>query len=185
MLKPESTVLIVIDVQGKLAQIMYERDALFGALATLIKGMQLLGVPIVLTEQVPEKLGPTVPEVRELLPDADSISKYAFSCMREPRFREKLEHLSNRNVILAGIEAHVCVYQTSRDLLDEGYHVEVVSDAVSSRSAENRSIGLRRMRSEGAHVTSVEMLLFELQELATGDVFRKLARLIKEFGEHR
>ncbi len=182
MLKLEETFLVVIDVQGRLAQIMYEKDRLFKSLKALVRGAKLLGIPILLTEQVPEKLGSTVPEVRELMSDSEAISKNSFSCVREEVFRERLEGLGRRNVVLAGIETHVCVYQTARDLLELGYRVEVVTDAVSSRSAENRTIGLTRMKSEGAHLTSVEMVLFELQEVAEGERFRKLSRLIKEFG---
>jgi nicotinamidase-related amidase len=183
VLKLDETVLVVIDVQGKLAQIMHERNRLFNSLEVLIRGAKLLGLPILLTEQVPEKLGSTVPEVRELLSDSEAMSKNSFSCLRDGVFRERLEALGRCNVILAGIETHVCVYQTSRDLLELGYRVEVVTDAVSSRSAENRSIGLTRMKSEGAYLTSVEMVLFELQEVATGERFRGLAKLIKDFGK--
>ena len=182
MFTVDKTALLIIDVQGKLAQIMHERDRLFMSLEALISGAKLLGLPILLTEQVPEKLGSTVREVRELLSDSEAISKNSFSCLRDGVFRERLEELGRCNVILAGIETHVCVYQTVRDLLELGYRVEVVTDAVSSRSAENRSIGLTRMKSEGAHLTSVEMVLFELQEVATGERFRELARLIRDFG---
>lgn len=182
MLKPEETALVVIDVQGKLAQLMYERERLFRALATLVRGARLIGVPIILTEQVPEKLGDTISDLRELLTDSKPIAKSSFSCVREPAFEDELKALGRHNLVLAGIETHVCVYQTARDLLERGYRVEVATDAVSSRSAENRSIGLTRMKSEGAYLTSVEMVLFELQEVAKGERFRELSRLIKEFG---
>ena len=182
MLEREETVLVVVDVQGKLAQLMYEKSRLFKSVRALARGARILGIPMILTEQVPEKLGPTIPEVRELMSDCDPIWKNTFSCVREGAFKERLDELARRNVIIAGIETHVCVYQTVRDLLERGNHVEIVTDAVSSRSAENRNIGLTRMKSEGAYLTSVEMVLFELQEVAKGEEFRELSKLIKEFG---
>lgn len=182
MLERERTVLVVIDVQGKLAQLMHEKDRLFKSVRALVQGARILGIPMLLTEQVPEKLGPTVPEVREVMSDCEPIWKNTFSCVREGVFKEKLEALGRHNVIVAGIETHVCVYQTVRDLLELGSRVEIVTDAVSSRRAENRDIGLTRMKSEGAYLTSVEMVLFELQEVAEGEKFRELSRLIREFG---
>jgi len=179
MLDRVGTVLVLVDVQGKLAQMMYQRDELFRNLRILARGMQLLEVPIILMEQTPEKLGPTVPEVSAVLADIQPIEKKTFSCARAPEFRARLRELEPRNVVLAGIEAHVCVYQTAADLIEQGYGVHLVVDAVSSRTESNRKAGVHRILSDGGHATTAEMLLFELQRSAEGDVFRELIKLVR------
>jgi len=179
MLDKKRTVLVLVDVQGKLAQMMYQRDQLFRNLQILARGMQLLGVPIILMEQTPEKLGSTVPEVAAVLEDIEPIEKKTFSCAGAVEFRAQMEELEPSDVVLAGIEAHVCVYQTASDLTDQGYGVHLVVDAVSSRAESNREAGVRRILSDGGHATTTEMLLFELQRSAEGDVFRELIKLVK------
>lgn len=179
MLAPDSTVLVVIDVQGRLARIMWERERLFRSLRTLIAGVRLFGIPIIWLEQTPDKLGPTVPEVAELLADLRPLPKCTFSCWGEPAFRERLEATGRRQVLLCGIETHVCVYQTAADLLARGYQPEVVTDAVSSRCEHNWRIGLEKIRAAGAALTSVETVLFELQREAGGERFRRLVELVK------
>jgi len=179
MLDKRQAVLVVVDVQGKLAQMMYERSLLFQNLRTVISGVQLLGVPIILVEQTPEKLGSTVSEVGELLSDIEPIAKKTFSCAGDPRFMSRLRGLERNNVILTGIETHVCVYQTAADLMALNFQVHVVADAVSSRTESNKRIGLNRIIADGGHATSTEMLLFELQRSAEGELFRKLIGLVK------
>ncbi len=180
MLSITDTALIVIDVQGKLAQLMYNKDHLFANLTRMVKGAQILGLPIVWTEQVPEKLGPTLPELAGLLSaSAQPVSKASFSCCGHPPFLEQVQALNRRQLLLTGIETHICVYQTAVDLLRLGFEVQVVADAVSSRTAENRQIGLDRIRAAGGVVTSTEMALFELVRVAQGDAFRQISRLVK------
>ncbi len=171
------TVLVVVDVQGKLAQIAHESESFLRNLKILIKGFNVLGLPIIWTEQLPDKLGATLPEIAEIL-DGEPIIKKDFSCAREENFINALEKLEVHHVVLAGIETHVCVYQTAKDLL-ENYDVSVVADAVSSRTEFNKQIGLDKILLEGGLQTSVEMLLFELQETAVGDAFRELIKLVK------
>lgn len=178
MLNVEDTVLLVIDIQGKLAELMYERDRLFDSAGRLIQGAGVLEVPIIWTEQNPDGLGPTVAPIASLL-DPPAIPKRSFSCWGEPRFVEEMKKLNRRQVLLSGIETHVCVYQTAADLLEQGYDVHVVSDAVSSRTAENRRIGLRKMEHLGAAITSVECALFELLRVAEGDKFKAILRIVK------
>ena len=125
MLKAERTALIVVDVQGKLAQLMYEKQTLFENLRKVIKGIQVLGLPILWVEQNPKGLGPTIPEVAELLPCSEPISKLSFSCCRNERFVQALKAADRNQVLIVGIEAHVCVYQTAVDLVDSGYEVEI------------------------------------------------------------
>ncbi len=179
MLKVREAVLVVVDVQGKLAESMYERDRLYQNLRTLIKGCQVLQIPRLWLEQYPKGLGPTVPEVAELLAGGSPIAKVSFSGCGQTEFVEHLREHGRQQVLIAGIEAHVCVYQTVRDLLKDGYHVEVVADAVSSRTAENRQIGLDRMARAGAAITSVEMALFELMEKAGTPEFKEIVGLVK------
>lgn len=178
-MKKSRSVLVVVDVQGKLARTMHESDALVRQLAILIQGARLLDVPIIWTEQVPGKLGPTIPEISSLLSDQDPLVKTMFSCVRDGGFSATLHSMNPERVVLCGIETHVCVYQTARDLLKDGYTVEVVADAVSSRNPLNKEIGLDRIVGSGGSLTSVETFLFELQEVAEGDRFRQLIRLIK------
>jgi nicotinamidase-related amidase len=179
MLDQEHTVLVVVDVQGKLAQLMYQRDQLFKNLQILVQGAQILGVPILLMEQTPEKLGPTIAELRALLPDLEPIKKKSFSCAGDSKFNSRLQELGPKDVVLVGIETHVCVYQTAIDLIARGYGVHVVVDAVSSRIESNKETGLKRIFAEGGHATSTEMLLFELQRIAAGEAFRELIKLVK------
>jgi len=179
MLAQENTVLILVDVQGKLANVMHQKEALFENLRKLIQGVQALDIPIVWAEQNPKGLGPTIPEVRELLPDNEPISKMSFSCCGERRFMRSLRALNRRQVLVAGIEAHVCVYQTVAGLVGLGYEVEVVADAVSSRTAENKQIALQKARDIGAGITSTETALFELLRAAEGETFKKILKIVK------
>jgi nicotinamidase-related amidase len=180
MLNLNNTALVVIDVQGKLAQLMSHKETLFDNLQKIIKGAQVLELPIIWNEQLPEKLGPTTSEIADLLANTTQpIAKSSFSCCGNPPFMDALKATQRKQVLLTGIETHVCVYQTCRDLLDLGYEVQVVSDAVSSRSPENRQIGLERMHEAGATLTSTEMALFELLRVAEGPRFKEITRIVK------
>jgi nicotinamidase-related amidase len=179
MLTAENTALVLIDVQGKLATLMHQREQLYRNLQILIQGVRILELPVLWLEQYPQGLGPTIPEVTKLLPDRQPIPKLCFSGCGQPEFGDALRATGRRQLLVAGIEAHICVYQTTRDLLAQGYHVEVVADAVSSRTPENRQVGLDRMAREGAGLTCVEMSLFELLREAFGPQFKEIARLVK------
>jgi nicotinamidase-related amidase len=179
MLKMENTVLLLVDIQGKLAHLMHEKERLFDNLQKLIKGIQVLGIPVLWVEQNPSGLGPTIPEVADLLPDSRPIGKMSFSSCRNDRFLQALKHLNRQQVLIAGIETHICVYQTAADLVDMGVEVHVVTDAVSSRNAANKAIGLQKMRDAGAGWTSVETALFELLQVAEGEPFKALLSIVK------
>jgi nicotinamidase-related amidase len=179
VLQLDNVVLVVVDVQDRLFRVMPEREALAGSLRKLISGMQVLDVPLIFTEQNPKGLGPTIAELAELVPSIQPIPKLSFSCFGEERFRRELEALGRRQVLLAGIELHVCVYQTSVDLLAAGYEVQVVADCVASRRAQDREIGLARLRDSGAALTTAEMALFELLKTAKGDIFKEISRIVK------
>ena len=179
MLKASDTALAVIDVQGRLATLMHDRDTLYRNLQILVRGARVLELPVLWLEQYPEGLGPTIPEVAELLGGQEPLAKTCFSAWGQPEFVRRLEESGRRQVLVAGIETHICVYQTVRDLRDRGYEVEVVEDAVSSRTAQNKRVGLEKVRAAGAGITSVETALFEMLREAATPRFREIARLVK------
>lgn len=179
MFSPEKSVLLIIDVQEKLTALMREKDGLLKNIRILIQAARSFRIPILWTEQAPRKIGTTVLPVSSLLTGHAPIPKVSFSCLGEKRFCKALSRLRRREVILAGIETHVCVYQTAADLLKSRYRVQVVSDAVSSRTAENKHIGLERMKSLGCAVTSTEMVLFELLKTTEHAQFKRVLDLIR------
>ena len=179
MLDIEKSCLVVVDVQGKLAQLMYERDTLFKNVQILIKAAKILNIPILWCQQCPEALGETVTEISELLNGLEPINKACFSCCGDPQFNSELEKTKRSQIILCGMETHVCIYQTITDLLVEHKEVVVVADAVSSRTQENKKTGLGRIAAEGGKIASVEMALFELLKTAEHPDFRQIAKLIK------
>ena len=179
MLDIQKCCLVVVDIQGKLAQLMHAKENLFKNIQILIKAAKILNIPIIWCQQCPEALGPTVPSISKLLGDNEPVDKASFSCCGEERFNSKLKGLSRQHVLLCGIEAHVCIYQTAADLLRKGILVEVIADAVSSRTLESKQLAITRMQAEGVSVTSVEMVLFELLRTAEHPQFKQIAKLIK------
>ncbi len=179
MLQGDDTALILIDVQEKLLRVMHEKEPLITHLSQLVKGAATLGMPILWFEQNPAGLGATVPELAELLAEHTPIIKRSFSCCAHPGVWEQIEHVRRRHFLLAGIEAHICVYQTGMELLQHGYDVQIVSDAVSSRTLENKQLGITRIQQAGGLVTSVEMALFELLKVAEGSAFKEILRIVK------
>jgi nicotinamidase-related amidase len=179
MLKVENTALVMIDIQGKLLNVMFEKDALLENAQRLIKGIQLLGVPIIVTEQNPKGLGPTHPDLSRLFPDTPALPKFCFSCAQDKGFIEAFSNLNRGQVLICGIESHICVYQTALELLNNGYEVQIITDVVSSRSAKNKEIALSRLQAEGAKLTTVEMVLFELLSTAESPNFKEISRIIK------
>ena len=179
MTKERKTAIVLIDVQGKLAEIMHESDKLIKNIKMLIKGANLLEIPIIWTEQLPDKLGKTTKSISDLLSHQKPIIKSEFSCVRNGEFSTFINKKQFNQFLICGIETHVCVYQTAKDLIKLGHDVEIIADAVSSRTELNRNIGIEKMTSLGAKLTNVEMLLFEKQEIAVGEKFRELIKIIK------
>jgi nicotinamidase-related amidase len=179
MLDIKKCTLVVVDVQGKLARLMHDKEVLFKNIQILIKAAKTLDIPILWCQQCPDSLGPTIPEISELLADYEPISKAAFNCCGEEQFNIRLNELNRQQVLLCGIETHVCIYQTAMDLLHENFSVEVIADAVSSRTPENKETALRRMSAEGVNISSTEMALFELLRTAEHVHFKNIAKLIK------
>jgi hypothetical protein len=179
MLDRSSSILIVTDIQGKLAGLMHERESLFRNSGILIEGMKVLGVPILWVEQYPEGLGPTVPEIASRLEGLSPLPKKSFSSLREPSILSAFENHRRTCVILTGIETHVCIYQTAMDLIDRGYETHIPVDAVSSRTALNKQVGLDKIARAGGHITSVEIILFEMLGSAESKEFGPIRKLVK------
>jgi len=179
MLKPEHAALVVVDIQGKLATLMHEKDAFYQAAARMIKGCQIIEVPVLWNEQLPDKLGETIPEIKELFEGDSPLVKKSFSCCGNEAFMDKLKEFDRNQVLIVGMETHVCVWQTAQDLIEEGYEVFLVADAVSSRTVENKQIGIEAIRDLGGNITSVEQSLFEMLVEAEGDKFKQIIKLVK------
>jgi len=178
MLTPRNTGLMIVDVQGRLSTLMHDSETLFSQLQVLIAGARVLNLPVVWMEQLPDKLGPTRPEIAEIL-DGEPLVKNTFSGLQTAAIADRVKQLHLHNWLVAGLETHVCVYQTVCDLLRGKYDVHLVTDAVSSRSEANKLLGIRKMEKLGAELTSVEMALFELQRVAEGPEFKQLIKVIK------
>ena len=178
MITGQNTGLIIVDIQGKLAECMHEKESLFKHTSLLIEGAKLLDLPIVWVEQLPEKLGKTHDKVAQHL-EGKAYAKSSFSALGSPEIKTAIESHDVNHWILAGIETHICVYQTARDLLAMNYQVHIACDAVSSRTAENKALGIAAMQAAGAKLTGAEMALFELQKEAQGDTFKQLIKLVK------
>ena len=174
------TALAVIDMQESFRQHIQDFAELAARVALVAHASQLLGVPVIVTEQYPKGLGRTAAEIRTVLPETfEPIEKTAFSSCGAQSFVERLEGAGARQVLLCGIEAHVCVNQTAHDLLARGYQVHLLIDCISSRTAQNRQAGLDKMRASGALTSSTELALFELMRDARHEQFKAIQKLIK------
>jgi nicotinamidase-related amidase len=175
----DKAAVVIIDIQEKLLPSIDQQSALLANAVRLVKGAQVLKVPMLVTEQYPKGIGRTVAALRDVMRDVRPIEKLAFSACGVAPFMSQLEEKRIGDVILCGIEAHICVCQSALDLLQRGYRVFMVADAASSRTAENKSIGLRRMEQAGAVLVSTEMILFELLGHAGTEEFREILSLVK------
>ena len=180
MLSPNETLLLIIDVQGRLAPAVFGADKLERNIQKLIRACHVLEVPLLVTEQYPKGLGNTIPSLRELMVEAVVVEKSSFSCCGSQEFMRQLRALNRNDILIAGMETHVCVYQTAIELLDFGYNVHLLTDCVSSRSEENRELGIRCIEKAGAALTSTEMALFELLRVAEGERFKAISAIVKE-----
>jgi len=175
---PENSVLLVVDIQSRLARLMQEHESLARHIALLIKAAHLLDIPVIATEQAPEKIGETIPPIKEII-NTKIISKRSFSCCAAAEFSARLSSLKRKQIVVSGIETHVCVYQTVCDLREEQYDVQVVADAVSSRTAANKEMALERIRDTGATLTSTEMIVCDWIQGAEHPKFKEIMSLIK------
>jgi nicotinamidase-related amidase len=177
LVKRADAALLIIDMQEKLVPAMTEPTKIVENIKRLVALARLLRLPVIITEQ--EKLGPTIEEIRDEIPEAEVIGKVSFNCFMNERCVEKIRETGRNTLIVSGIEAHICVAQTAISASAEGFCVHVVSDAVSSRAPDNLTVALDRMRTSGVTITSTEMIIYELLERAGTEEFRSMLPLIK------
>ncbi len=175
----EKSALILIDVQGRLAHMMHKEQRLFKQINIMTAAAKLLDLPIFWLEQYPQGLGETVAEIKQHLGGYQRYEKITFSSCGDSRFLDDLQSSGKRQLIVTGIETHVCVYQTVLDLLQAEFQVAINQDAVSSRTHANKKLGLARMQQGGALITSTEMILFELMRTAAHPQFKQVSKLLK------
>jgi nicotinamidase-related amidase len=179
LIRAAQSQLLVVDVQERLAPSVPQAERIVARTRILLDAAGLVQVPVTVSEQYPKGLGATLPALAPLPQGAVVLDKVAFSCWREPRLRRAIEAAKRPQVVLCGMETHVCVLQTAVDLREAGLDVFVVADAVGSRAEESRRLGLERMRDRGIDVVDSEMVVFEWAERAGTDLFRALVRLVK------
>ena len=175
----ENTVGLIVDIQERLFPVMWEKEKLLENCKILIAGLNELKIPAIITQQYTKGLGETHAEIKSLIPDFEYIEKRDFSCCDEPLVSEKLKKSNAKNVIICGIESHVCVLQTAIDLKEAGLNPIVVMDCVSSRKKEDLELAKERFRIEGVMMTSYESILFELTRTSAASEFRAISKLVK------
>jgi len=179
LITADRSCLLVIDIQGKLAPTMADTQMVTDNSALLLKAAGVLGVPILVSEQYPRGLGPTLPQLAALVPPDSMVEKVHFSCMDDDGFARRFRKIGRSQAVLVGIEAHVCVLQTAEQLLEAGCDVFVVADATSSRTTANHEAALERMRADGAQIVTTEMVAFEWLAKAGTPEFKEISALIK------
>lgn len=172
-------VAVLVDFQEKLAPAVEDRADKEAALVRAVRGFRILGVPVLVTQQYTKGLGATTPVVAEALGKPDYIEKNSFSCMRTEAFTHALYETGRRDVLLMGIETHICVQQTALQLLEEGYRVFLLADCCASRHIEDHNLSLRRMEQAGVVLTSTEAVLYELMRDSGCAGFKDIVKLIK------
>ena len=175
LMKRQNSLLMIIDVQERLAPAMDDPRQVISNGARLVGAAKDMGVPFIITEQYPKGLGPTMVDVRqEAGEDAAFFSKLYFSCVREPEIMRAIEASGKKQIILAGAETHICLMQTAMDLKEQGYEVFVVSNASSSRDAVQNTMALQRLAHNGIDIVTTEMVVFEWLEKAGADEFKQI-----------
>jgi nicotinamidase-related amidase len=175
----ENSVGLIIDIQEKLFPYIHDNDKVTRNTSVLIKGLKAIDVPIVVTQQYTKGLGSTIQPLIEVLGTDEYLEKVAFSCCDDEGFMNELSRVAKKFVILAGIEAHVCVQQTTIDLIQNNYQPVVVEDCISSRTHNDKAVAIERMRAEGAIITTFESILFELLRFSGTAEFKEISRLVK------
>ncbi len=175
----ENAIGLIVDIQERLFSAMFEKEILLKNCLTLIQGLEELKILQIVTQQYTKGLGETFEELKVAIPNFEYIEKRDFSCCDEPLVLEKLKDLNAKNIIICGIESHVCVLQTAVDLKEAGLNPIVVMDCVSSRAKENIELAKERFRYEGIMMTSCESILFELTRSSVATEFRTISKLVK------
>ncbi len=175
----EHTTGLVIDIQERLFPHINEHKVLLRNVEILLEGLRILEIPILVTEQYRKGLGTTIAPVVEKLLKFDPLEKMTFSCCDDSVFLSELKAIKRKNVIICGIESHVCVLQTTIDLMKKGYRPVVIEDCVSSRKPNDKTIAIERMRREGAIISTYESILFELARVSGNENFKSISKLVK------
>jgi nicotinamidase-related amidase len=179
LLEQENTGLLIIDVQEKLMGVMGRRQIVIDNIIKLLHLAKLFDLPVILTEQYPKWLGTTLPEIKESLPTYEPISKLHFNCCNVEAFNSGLDSAGLENIIITGVESHICIFQTCVSILEKGHNIHVPQDAVDSRTDENWRIGLELMKSAGALITSTETVIYQILKRAGTKEFKKMLKIIK------
>ncbi len=175
----KETAAVVVDLQERLLPHIYDGKKVLQNCIKLIEGLQILSLPVIVTQQYTKGLGQTDPAIIGKFSEFNYIEKTAFSCFEEPAFKEEVSIMGKKNIIICGIESHVCVLQTCLDLIDGGFTPVIVEDCVSSRNPDDKNVAIKRMRQEGSRITTLESLLFELTRSAGSELFKSISRLVK------
>ena len=179
LLDKEDTGVLVIDVQEKLMEVMGRRDRVTDNIVKLLRLSELFSLPVIVTEQYPKWLGPTLPEIQKALPEYEPINKLHFNCCDVEGFTGRLDSKGLKNMIVMGVESHICVFQTCVSILEKGYEVHVPQDAVDSRTDENWRVGLELMKSAGALMTSTETIIYQVLRRAGTKEFKEMLKVVK------
>jgi nicotinamidase-related amidase len=179
LLNRENTGFLIIDVQEKLMEVMRRKQGIMENIIKLLHLTELFKLPLILTEQYPRWLGPTLREIQELLPTYEPITKMHFNCCDVDAFNERLEGERLQSVIVTGVESHICVFQTCACLLQRGYAVHVPQDAVDSRTEDNWRVGLELLREAGAFISSTETVIYQIMGKAGTKEFKKMLKILK------
>lgn len=179
ILNQNDSFLLIIDVQEKLLNAVFNKDKVEKNTGIIAKASSILDLPVYITEQYPKGLGSTVSSIKESLPNAKFFEKTAFNALEDLELLSELKQSGKKQVILFGIETHICVHQTAAALIENGFEVHVVKDACGSRFVEEYEAGLDRMVDNGAHLTTTEIVLFELLKSAKNPNFKAVQALIK------
>lgn len=178
-IKAENSAVLVIDYQERLVPVIHDDVSIVEKTVMLLKGARALGLPFILPRQYPKGLGDIVAEVKEAVGDYTPFDKLSFSACGETEIMDHLRSLGKKNVIVCGIEAHVCVLQSVIDLVAEGFQPIVVCDCIGSRFPYDKEIALERAKQEGALLTTAEAILFEMTTRAGSDTFKTISKLVK------
>ena len=178
-LNKDNTGLLIIDVQEKLMQVMGQKKRVADNIAKLVLLSKLFNFPVILTEQYPKWLGPTLPELAKSLPSYEPITKFHFNCCDVDAFNNRLDSEDLRNIIITGVESHICVFQTCVTILERGYKVHVPRDAVDSRTEENWRVGLDLMKQAGAVITSTETVIYQILKKTGTKEFKKMLKVMR------
>lgn len=179
LLTRDNTTFVAIDFQEKLMPAMSGKELLEEVTVRLMKGMKVLGIPTVVTQQYTKGLGATIPSMAEALGDFQHVEKNTFSCMANDAFVSRIRDLGRKNIVICGIEAHICVQQTVLELMEAGYQVYLVADCISSRSEEDKLWSITRMGEAGAVITTYEAVLYEILRDSKAEGFKEISAIVK------